>query len=164
MSTHQINVDSSDSASAGSTNKKPSTWKIVLRENLLAILTVAGVLSGVALGFGLRSREAKWTDREVMYVKFIGDLFLRMLKALILPLIISSLIAAVGTLDISMSGKIGGRAIAYYMITTVLAVVLGIVLVVIIRPGDNGPPSNINADEQTTRDTTTPDTLMDLVR
>ncbi len=164
MSTHQINVDSSDSTSAGSANKKQSTWKIVLRENLLTLLTVSGVLSGVALGFILRETKEKWTAREVMYVKFVGDLFLRMLKALILPLIISSLIAAIGTLDISMSGKIGGRAIAYYMITTVLAVILGIILVVIIQPGKNGPPPNIKADAQETRDTLTPDTLMDLVR
>ena len=47
-----------------------------------------------------------WTDREVMYIAYIGNLFLRMLKALILPLIIPSLIAAVGSLDTSLSGKV----------------------------------------------------------
>ena len=70
-----------------------------------------------------------------MYVAYIGKLFLRMLKALILPLIIPSLIAAIGQLDMSLSGKIGGRAIAYYMSTTVLAVILGIILVTSIQPG-----------------------------
>jgi Na+/H+-dicarboxylate symporter len=64
-----------------------------------------------------------------MYVKFIGNLFLQMLKGIIIPLVIPSLIVAVGSLDLSLSGKIGGRAIAYYMITTVLAVILGIILV-----------------------------------
>ena len=76
-----------------------------------------------------------WTDREVMYVAYIGKLFLRMLKALILPLIIPSLIAAIGQLDMTLSGKIGGRAVAYYMSTTVLAVILGIILVTSIQPG-----------------------------
>ena len=47
-----------------------------------------------------------WTDREVMYIAYIGNLFLRMLKALILPLIIPSLVAAVGSLDMSLSGKV----------------------------------------------------------
>ena len=70
-----------------------------------------------------------------MYVAYIGKLFLRMLKALILPLIIPSLIAAIGQLDMTLSGKIGGRAIAYYMSTTVLAVILGIILVTSIQPG-----------------------------
>ena len=50
--------------------------------------------------------SAKWTEREVMYVSYIGTLFLRMLKALILPLIIPSLVAAVGALDMNLSGKV----------------------------------------------------------
>ena len=66
---------------------------------------------------------------QAMYVKFIGNLFLQMLKGIIIPLVIPSLIVAVGSLDLSLSGKIGGRAIAYYMITTVMAVILGIILV-----------------------------------
>ena len=41
-----------------------------------------------------------------MYVSYVGKLFLRMLKALILPLIVPSLIAAVGSLDMSLSGKV----------------------------------------------------------
>ena len=73
-----------------------------------------------------------------MYVSYVGKLFLRMLKALILPLIIPSLVAAVGALDMSISGKVGGRAIAYYMSTTVLAVILGIILVSTIHPGQPG--------------------------
>ena len=60
-----------------------------------------------------------------MYINYLGDLFLRMLKSLILPLIISSLISAIGSLDLSLSGRIGARAIAYYMITTIFAVILG---------------------------------------
>ena len=48
----------------------------------------------------------KWTEREIMYVSYVGKLFLRMLKALILPLIVPSLIAAVGALDMSISGKV----------------------------------------------------------
>lgn len=136
----------------------------VLRENLLAILTVGGVGAGVALGFGLRARETPWSSREVMYVKYIGELFLRMLKALILPLIVSSLVAAVGSLDLSLSRKIGLRAIVYYMVTTVLAVILGIVLVTSIRPGRSGPPEDLVDLTNPSRPTTTADTLMDLVR
>ena len=79
-----------------------------------------------------------WTDREVMYVRYIGELFLRMLKALILPLIIPSLISAIGSLDMSLSGKVGGRAVGYYMATTVFAVILGIILVNAIHPGRAG--------------------------
>ncbi|CAL8120271.1 unnamed protein product [Orchesella dallaii] len=169
MSGHKIDINAtgefdSTRSSSPQTQTGKSKTKAFLRENLLAILTVIGVLSGVALGFGLRTREEKWNQREVMYVKFIGDLFLRMLKSLILPLIISSLISAVGGLDISLSGKIGGRAIAYYMITTVLAVALGIVLVASIQPGKGGFVGIGGSENQTVRETMTADTLMDLVR
>ena len=51
----------------------------------------------------------RWTEREVMYVSYVGKLFLRMLKALILPLIVPSLVAAVGSLDMSISGKVNGN-------------------------------------------------------
>ncbi|CAL8137276.1 unnamed protein product [Orchesella dallaii] len=139
-----------------------SAWKC-LRTNLLTMLTVTGVLAGVALGFILRgSRKEEWSQREQVYVKFFGDIFLRMLKALILPLIVSSLISAIGSLDLSLSGRIGARAMAYYMITTVCAVVLGIILVCAIHPGKVGGERMESTNKP--RDVTTADTLMDLVR
>ena len=75
-----------------------------LRSGGLTLATVAGVIGGVVFGLSLRVVKADWTDREVMYVSYIGEIFLRMLKALILPLIVPSLITAVGSLDMSLSG------------------------------------------------------------
>lgn len=128
----------------------------------LTMATMMGVIGGVIFGLALRTRAEPWTEREVMYVSYAGELFLRMLKALILPLVVPSLITAVGSLDMSLSGKVGGRAIAYYMATTVLAVIMGIVLVTSIHPGDEGHERNRNKVER--RNVTTPDTLMDLIR
>lgn len=104
-----------------------------LRSNLLTILTVTGVAAGITLGLILKDVKSKWSPREVVYVQFVGDLFLRMLKALILPLIVSSLVSAIGSLDLSLSGKIGMRAIVYYMTTTVLAVILGMSYIFLIK-------------------------------
>ncbi|EAT34674.1 AAEL013111-PA [Aedes aegypti] len=137
-----------------------------VKENLLTFLTIGGVIVGIVLGIGLREVPAegeKWTARDVAYINFVGDIFLRMLKALILPLIVTSLIAAVGSLDLSLSGKIGGRAVLYYVITTVMAVILGIVLVVTIQPG-KGAEETSGAVKGEVRNVTTADTLLDLVR
>jgi len=128
----------------------------------LTLATMFGVIGGVIFGLSLRTMDKKWTDREVMYVSYIGELFLRMLKALILPLIVPSLITAVGSLDLSLSGRVGGRAVGYYMSTTVLAVILGIILVTTIHPGVSGQEKSGKKVES--RDVTTPDTLMDLIR
>ena len=99
-----------------------------------------------------------------MYVAYIGKLFLRMLKALILPLIIPSLIAAIGQLDMNLSGKVGGRAVGYYMSTTVLAVILGIILVSAIHPGVAGQAEGDITKVGESRNVTAVDTLLDLAR
>lgn len=137
-----------------------------LNQNLLITLTIGGVIIGIALGLGLRNigeHGRTWTQRNVMYVNFVGDLFLRVIKAIILPLIVTSLISAVGSLETSLSKKIGGMAIVYYITTTVIAVLEGVALVITIQPGvrsgddqlsENGSKANI----------TTADTLLDLIR
>lgn len=134
-----------------------------LRENALTLLTLGGVIAGVVLGLAMRSStDEPWPQRQTMYVSFIGDLFLRVLKMLIIPLVVSSLISAVGNLDLSLSGKIGARAIVYYMATTGMAVILGIILVVSIHPG-RGTDDGIET-ENFSRNVLTADTLMDLIR
>jgi Na+/H+-dicarboxylate symporter len=137
--------------------------KSFLSGNLLTLLTVIGVFGGVIFGVILRqTREEEWTKREIMYVSYFGDIFLQMLKSLILPLIVASIISAIGGLDLSLSGKIGARAIVYYFCTTVSAVVLGMILVSVIHPGQ-GNASEIQKSG-TSRNVTTVDTLLDLVR
>ncbi|TRY77407.1 hypothetical protein TCAL_07613 [Tigriopus californicus] len=139
-----------------------SKIKSCLRGSALTIATIIGVFSGVFLGLALRQRETRWTEREIMYITYPGELFLRMLKALILPLIVPSLIAAVGSLDMRFSGKVGARAVGYYMTTTVLAVILGIILVTCIHPGGQTSGETVRVGES--RNVTAADTLMDLAR
>jgi len=136
-----------------------------LETSWLTIATMVGVVLGGVFGFLLRltKGDESFTEREVMYIAFTGDLFLRMLKALILPLIIPSLITAVGSLDLSLSKKVGLRAVIFYLTTTIIAVILGISLVSLIRPGARGSWEEEEVLDSG-RNTTTEDTLMDLVR
>ncbi|CAG9761675.1 unnamed protein product [Ceutorhynchus assimilis] len=137
-----------------------------LRSNALTLATIAGVVLGTALGFILRASKESWSARERMYVGFIGEIFLSMLKSLIIPLIISCLVSAICSLDLSLSRKVAFRAIAYYLTTTFASVVLGIIVVVTIQPGVGKTIES--TDESTTtynsRNTTTTDTLLDLIR
>ena len=77
-----------------------------LKDNALTLFTLLGVFIGLGLGFGLLARDEPWSQREAMYIEFVGILFLNMLKCIIIPLIIPSLIVAVGSLDVALSGKV----------------------------------------------------------
>jgi len=135
-----------------------------LKENWLTIATFVGVLIGIGLGIGLKEAKETWTRREIkLYVGFIGQLFLNMLKCIIIPLVIPSLVTAVGSMNLSLSGKVGLRAVIYYLSTTVLAVILGIILVVTIQPG-KGSGTAVEGDSTKAKNVTTADTLMDLLR
>ncbi|KAK9731376.1 Sodium:dicarboxylate symporter family [Popillia japonica] len=135
-----------------------------IRANIITILTIISVFAGVAVGITLKQVKPQWTEREVKYVEFPGELFLRMLKSLIIPLLTASIICAVGTLDLSLSKKIALRSITYYGITTLMAVILGIILVVTIQPGANIKNKDFTATGSKTKPVLTQDTLLDLIR
>uniref|UniRef100_A0A8C8VFX7 Amino acid transporter n=1 Tax=Pelusios castaneus TaxID=367368 RepID=A0A8C8VFX7_9SAUR len=94
-----------------------------------------GVILGTVLGGLLRLLPTLDEDLLVL-ISFPGDILMRMLKMLILPLIISSLISGLAGLDPKSSGHMGTRAMVYYLSTTVLAAILGVILVLSIHPGD----------------------------
>ena len=116
----------------------------------------------MSLGLSLKSvGDGIYTARQSYYVGYPGKIFLNMLKCLIIPLIVPSLIASIGQLDLRVSGKIGGRAVLYYMTTTFLAVTLGIILCVSIRPGIANIDEVIEEGEEAKG--TAVDTLLDLI-
>ncbi|XP_014862361.1 PREDICTED: excitatory amino acid transporter 1-like isoform X1 [Poecilia mexicana] len=143
----------------GSISKK--SLKGFFRRNLFVLFTVASVVLGVILGFALRPHNLSM--REIKYFSFPGELLMRMLKMLVLPLIVSSLVTGISSLDRRASGKMGVRAVVYYMVTTLIAVFIGIVIVMIIRPGKGSRDSpavksgNIESIQAT-------DAFLDLIR
>ena len=97
---------------------------------------------GAALGLGLNwagveGVVARDTVESFATVgKEVGDLFLRLLQMLVVPLIVSSLITGVtGMGDLRTLGTIGGRAIGFYLTTSFLAILTGIFVVNVIQPG-----------------------------
>jgi Sodium:dicarboxylate symporter family len=69
--------------------------------------------------------------------KFVGDLFLRLLQMITIPLIVTSLVTGVtGLGDTQRFGKMFGRTLLYYLSTSMLAIATGLVMVNLIRPGE----------------------------
>lgn len=141
---------------------KRARVKKILMDNLLTLMIIASVVLSIVIGVIMRAGGRTYTPRTVMYVNFLGDIFMRMIRALILPLIISSLIAAIAPLDVSLSKKIGTRGITYILSTTVLAVMLGITLVLTVKPGTTA--GSEPSDSTKNNAITIVDTLLDLIR
>jgi len=77
-----------------------------------------------------------YLNKEIEYVSWMGDLFLRALKMLILPLILSSIISAVTNIGTGEKlGRLGLKTITYYVSTSTLAIVTGLFLVNLVKPG-----------------------------
>ncbi|OWF50777.1 putative sodium-dependent excitatory amino acid transporter glt-3 [Mizuhopecten yessoensis] len=105
----------------------------VIKDNLLVVTTLLGVGVGFAVGFGVRATNP--TDDDLMWLGIIGELYLRMLKMMIVPLIVTSVISGTATLDPKSNGKISMVSIAYLVFTNFLGALIGCIMAVIIRPG-----------------------------
>lgn len=90
----------------------------------ILIAIVLGVAAGLLLG------------EKTSHIKVVGDIFIRLLKMIIIPLILASMVAGIVSLgDVRKLGRIGLRTFIYYTATTLLAVLVGLILVNVIRPG-----------------------------
>lgn len=91
--------------------KMPGCREIISRHSL-TVFTLIGATVGIITGFVLRAvpKEPWWTPREVMYVGFIGELYLRMLTMFVIPLVVTAVISGIAALDLRASWKIAARA------------------------------------------------------
>ena len=108
----------------------------------------------LGLGVGLLLRYGMGPDDSgafaTKWIGWLGDLFLRMIKMLIVPLVFFTLVSGVIAMgDPKKLGSLGGRAIAMYFGTTAIAVTLGLIAGTILQPG-----ASLSADMFTDVDTT----------
>uniref|UniRef100_A0A0M3IN22 Amino acid transporter n=1 Tax=Ascaris lumbricoides TaxID=6252 RepID=A0A0M3IN22_ASCLU len=92
--------------------------------NLLLVLTISSVFIGLILGFILRPFNL--SDEACLLINFPGEIFLQVLKMMILPLIFSSLISALAQMDASESGQMGITTVVYYIVTAALSTIVSL--------------------------------------
>ena len=105
-------------------SKALSFWVgIVLWKRILLALVLGAALGGVV-------------GESIEGIAWVGDLFIRLIKMLIVPLVFVTLVSGVVSMhDPRRLGSIGGRAILLYLVTTIAAIMIGLVLAVIVEPG-----------------------------
>lgn len=107
-------------------SQKPSLWRRYLGISLiwkLAVALVLGVVAGLIFG------------PDIAVIQPLGDIFLRLLTMLVMPLVLFTLIAGVASVSPKTIGRIGGKTVAFYLITTAFAMTVGIALALLISPG-----------------------------
>lgn len=88
-----------------------------------AIAFILGVIAAIVL------------QESISFIKPVGDIFMRLLKMLAMPLIFFTLVLGSSNLDLKKFGKVGGEVVAFYFITSFFAVIIGLVMALIIKPG-----------------------------
>ncbi|RVE64859.1 hypothetical protein OJAV_G00129930 [Oryzias javanicus] len=136
--------------------------KRIVRANLLVILTVAGVIIGVFIGLGVRN--VALTRTQIIYVGFPGELLIRLLKMIIIPLVVCSLVSGAASIDPKALGKLGGWAMLFFLVTTLIASAIGVVMAFIIKPGAVTVTKLPSLDEDVPASKEIIDSFLDLIR
>jgi len=109
--------------------KKPRMPKLALHTQV-----IIGLLVGVV--YAWLSIRYNWNQFTLDYVKPFGDIFINVLKLIAVPLVLFSIISGVASLgDPAKLGRLGIKTLVTYVVTTMVAVVVGLVLVNIFKPG-----------------------------
>ncbi len=96
--------------------------------NIILIAMVAGAVLGALGGY--------FAGNVFLRIQFLGTIFLNALKMVVIPLIVASMIVGVASLgDVRRLGKTTGKTLLYYLATTGISVIIGLILVNVLRPG-----------------------------
>ncbi|XP_077578059.1 neutral amino acid transporter B(0) [Stigmatopora nigra] len=154
------------SSSSGVASPEPISGRLkrIVMSNLLVILTVAGVLIGVFIGLGVRNVELSRT--QMIYIGFPGEILIRLLKMIIIPLVVCSLVSGAASIDPKSLGKLGGWAMLFFLVTTLIASAIGVVMAFIIRPGSvtMSKPQIAGLDDAVPEAKEVIDSFLDLIR
>ncbi|WP_400164316.1 cation:dicarboxylate symporter family transporter [Brevibacillus sp. TJ4] len=97
----------------------------------LAIQILVGLILGIVVGAIFYGNPAIAT-----YLQPVGDIFLRLIKMIVVPIVVATLIVGVaGVGDVKKLGKIGGKTILYFEIVTTIAIVVGLLAANLFQPG-----------------------------
>lgn len=101
----------------------------------LHVKIMLGLVAGVIWAFA--SSALGWNQFTIDWVDPFGQIFIRMLKYIAVPLVLFSIISGISSLkDMSKLGRMGGKTLSFYLLTTVTAVGVGLLLVNTFKPGN----------------------------
>jgi len=94
------------------------------------------LVSAALLAIALRQASGDWVEGVISLCEFVGKLFMSLLKMIIVPLVVSSVVVGIASLHgVKGFGRLLGKTAGFYALTSLLAILLGLFLVNAIQPG-----------------------------
>ena len=141
---------------------KPNIFNKWIKSNLLVVFTFIGVILGGVLGLSLR--PVNLSEKSILLLSYPGELFMRLLQLMILPLIIASLITGAASLNAKLNGKMALRTIVYFLSTSLISSLIGLILVLAIHPGSSETKELLGEGSTKQRNLDLVDNFLDLGR
>ncbi|MDL2272551.1 dicarboxylate/amino acid:cation symporter [Desulfovibrio sp. OttesenSCG-928-I05] len=102
----------------------------------LLIRIMAGLVLGAVVGiFMAFSASPETVASFVGYTKFFGDIFVNLLKMIVVPVIFLSLIAGAASITPGQLGRVGLKTLLYYLITSIISISIGLTVALLLQPG-----------------------------
>ena len=102
----------------------------------LLVRIMAGLLLGAVVGIALAFSTPETAQSFVKYTKFFGDIFINLLKMIVVPVIFLSLITGAASIAPAQLGRVGAKTLLYYLILVIVAITIGLILANVFKPGD----------------------------
>ena len=101
-----------------------------------------GLIAGTIVGLIANVADIGWLRDLLAAIDPLGTAFIRLITMIVIPLVVASLLVGTASLgDLRKLGRIGGKTLAYYFVTTSIAVILGLIVSNLIRPGGRIDPA-----------------------
>lgn len=101
-----------------------------------------GLFAGVLVGVAARMDGAAWLAHGVFAAEPFGTVFIHLITMIVVPLVVASLFVSIASLgDVRRLGRIGGRTLVYFLVTTVIAAAIGVVVALLAHVGRGMDPS-----------------------
>ncbi len=107
-----------------------------MKNNKLFIAIIVALIIGVTLGAIVHYNFPEYIDGFSSNVKLFGTIFIRLVQMIIAPLVFSTLVVGIAKMgDIKMVGRVGGKAMAWFITASLISLLLGMILVNTFEPG-----------------------------
>ncbi|XP_075732115.1 excitatory amino acid transporter 1-like [Rhipicephalus microplus] len=116
----------------GSEDNEDGGSLLRMSENSLNLCLLGAAAGGMTLGWHIRNHGV--SARLLQLMDFPGELYMRMLECLVMPVVASSIVAGLGSVDIMLAGQIGLLAMIYFVLATGLASAIGIGVALVLGP------------------------------